>query len=548
MRTPTRLRLSHSVVTTPGFSAASRLERSSANRCVCSKPYRRAIGHEHVNPLGAARLHVRPQLELVQRLAHEVSRLDAQLELAVRRVEVEEDEVGTRRLVDARVPRVHVDAVLLHHPEDRLARVEEREVDEPRPSLAWLRLELPRRDPVGHAPRRLLLEERLAVDAVGPPLHRERPVAEVRDEHGRDAAVVVEDIALRDPALRIENAVGARQLHLAAHSRRASSGSSPSARHAVRRRPGGRRHDLAQLGAVEHETDAVVGRVARREAIADEPPVHRAPPLLAVVVRAGAPGKEAEPVAHPGELGPERVGHAGLEPADHPRAPAAEQHTGLPGLAQERVEAVHAPDREHVRRVAAADEDRVLARARARAGPVGARGGKPRARRRRASRSARRSGRRPIPDRPSRSAGNRSSARRRARGSGRPRPCRRRRHPVREFACSRRPYLVGRCAAVRYVYAFDEDSGGGRELLGGKGIGLAEMTGLGVPVPGRLHDHHRRVPRVHGRRRRAPRRARRRDRRAHPRPRGARRASASAIPTTRCSSPSAPARPCRCRG
>ena len=36
---------------------------------------------------------------------------------------------------------------------------------------------------------------------------------------------------------------------------------------------------------------------------------------------------------------------------------------------------------------------------------------------------------------------------------------------------------------MRYVYDFDEDSGGGRELLGGKGIGLAEMTGLGVPVP-----------------------------------------------------------------
>ena len=36
---------------------------------------------------------------------------------------------------------------------------------------------------------------------------------------------------------------------------------------------------------------------------------------------------------------------------------------------------------------------------------------------------------------------------------------------------------------MRYVYAFDEDSGGGRELLGGKGIGLAEMTQLGVPVP-----------------------------------------------------------------
>jgi pyruvate,orthophosphate dikinase len=42
---------------------------------------------------------------------------------------------------------------------------------------------------------------------------------------------------------------------------------------------------------------------------------------------------------------------------------------------------------------------------------------------------------------------------------------------------------VGRFAAVRYVYAFDEDSGGGRELVGGKGIGLVEMTALGVPVP-----------------------------------------------------------------
>ena len=35
----------------------------------------------------------------------------------------------------------------------------------------------------------------------------------------------------------------------------------------------------------------------------------------------------------------------------------------------------------------------------------------------------------------------------------------------------------------RYVYDFDEPSTGGRELLGGKGIGLAEMTQMGVPVP-----------------------------------------------------------------
>ena len=100
---------------------------------------------------------------------------------------------------------------------------------------------------------------------------------------------------------------------------------------------------------------------------------------------------------------------------------------------------------------------------------------------------------------------------------------------------------------MRYVYDFDEDSGGGRELLGGKGIGLAEMTALGVPVPagftittdacraymasgGELPDgleaevaEH--IASLEGRR-----------------------ASASATPTTRCSSRSALARPSRCRG
>ena len=35
----------------------------------------------------------------------------------------------------------------------------------------------------------------------------------------------------------------------------------------------------------------------------------------------------------------------------------------------------------------------------------------------------------------------------------------------------------------RYVFGFDEPAEGGKELLGGKGAGLAEMTALGVPVP-----------------------------------------------------------------
>ena len=36
---------------------------------------------------------------------------------------------------------------------------------------------------------------------------------------------------------------------------------------------------------------------------------------------------------------------------------------------------------------------------------------------------------------------------------------------------------------THFVYDFDEAADGGRELLGGKGVGLAEMTQLGVPVP-----------------------------------------------------------------
>ena len=44
--------------------------------------------------------------------------------------------------------------------------------------------------------------------------------------------------------------------------------------------------------------------------------------------------------------------------------------------------------------------------------------------------------------------------------------------------------LQGQIRAVpRYVYAFDEPCDGGRELLGGKGIGPGGDDALGVPVP-----------------------------------------------------------------
>ncbi|HEX6762115.1 MAG TPA: pyruvate, phosphate dikinase [Gaiellaceae bacterium] len=38
-------------------------------------------------------------------------------------------------------------------------------------------------------------------------------------------------------------------------------------------------------------------------------------------------------------------------------------------------------------------------------------------------------------------------------------------------------------ASTRYIYDFEDHAPGGREQLGGKGIGLAEMTQLGLPVP-----------------------------------------------------------------
>jgi phosphoenolpyruvate synthase/pyruvate phosphate dikinase len=88
-------------------------------------------------------------------------------------------------------------------------------------------------------------------------------------------------------------------------------------------------------------------------------------------------------------------------------------------------------------------------------------------------------------------------------------------------------------ASEKYVYDFDEPSDGGRELLGGKGVGLAEMTSLGVPVPAGFTvttDACRAYMANTSRRSRSgP-------------------ASASATPRIRCLSPSARARPYRCPG
>src|ERR1019366_9659234 len=46
-----------------------------------------------------------------------------------------------------------------------------------------------------------------------------------------------------------------------------------------------------------------------------------------------------------------------------------------------------------------------------------------------------------------------------------------------------KPAAAGRPRTHKWVYRFDEGSASMRDLLGGKGAGVAEMTRAGLPVP-----------------------------------------------------------------
>ena len=170
-----------------------------------------------------------------------------------------------------------------------------------------------------------------------------------------------------------------------------------------------------------------------------------------------------------------------------------------------------APDREHVRRVAAGDEDRCRGRATSSRRSAGGQGKKCRcvisapARQPSYHQSVR-------PGPPSRQSGRRADAFRalRARARARAASSSGRRPSPRFVGSGTTPSIAGylwedpRLDASATSTTSTSPRDGGRELLGGKGIGLAEMTQLGVPGPGRLHDHDRRLPRVHGERRELP--------------------------------------------
>ena len=248
-----------------------------------------------------------------------------------------------------------------------------------------------------------------------------------------------------------------------------------------------RGHHLAQFDAVEVECRAVVSCIAGRESAVDERAIDGASALLAVVVGAEASRQEPEAVVERVERDRERVGHTAREPAVRSGAHASEHRSALPGRAKRAVETVEAPDGERVRGVAARDIDHVLARQLldrlvGNAEQAQAAGLAVSARERLEERSDRPVG---VP------------RRRRDEAHARSRCIRERQHEVverrasigHEASAAHRHDLTKHAPEcrfppqMRYVFDFAEGSGGGRELLGGKGIGLAEMTALGVPVP-----------------------------------------------------------------
>ena len=99
--------------------------------------------------------------------------------------------------------------------------------------------------------------------------------------------------------------------------------------------------------------------------------------------------------------------------------------------------------------------------------------------------------------------------------------------------------------SVKRVYFFGngkaEGNAGMKDLLGGKGANLADMTLVPLPGPSGLHHHHRDLRRIQRRRPEAPRRPDGRGPRQHRQGRKGHRQEVRRRRPTRCSSPPAPA-------
>ena len=160
----------------------------------------------------ARRLRVRPQPELVQHLAHDERDLADERPLPVgRRVEIDQQVVGLLDLGHARVPGVQLDAAEVGDPGEAGRVVEHRE--DGRVPARELHEDLV--DVVRMVLRHALLVEELACDAVGEPLHVERPTPDVGESERRDVDVVRDEVELRQPALREEHLLRAGHRNVA---------------------------------------------------------------------------------------------------------------------------------------------------------------------------------------------------------------------------------------------------------------------------------------------------------------------------------------------
>ena len=161
-----------------------------------------------LQPLGARGLRKRLQAEVLEHPLQpqpDAAALDDRRRRP--RIEVEDHHRGRGQRLGAVHLGVQLQGGEVGEPDERRQVVADAELDD------LLRQRHRRdRDPVGPVRRALLLEEALVLDAVGEAHAGERAALEVGEQHRRDRRVVLDDVALREAGLGIEDLVEVRDL------------------------------------------------------------------------------------------------------------------------------------------------------------------------------------------------------------------------------------------------------------------------------------------------------------------------------------------------
>jgi hypothetical protein len=155
-----------------------------------------AHGHHDVQPARTGGLDITREPEVVQCPGHRAGGCAHHGEVAVGRVEVEDQSVGVMQPVLPRLPHVQRDAVLIGQPSQRL-RAFGHGMHHGAVLFGNLDTAKPFRQRIGE----ILLHEPLFADTAREPLHGERPALEMRQHRVGHLAVVVDQLALGDPVL-----------------------------------------------------------------------------------------------------------------------------------------------------------------------------------------------------------------------------------------------------------------------------------------------------------------------------------------------------------